>query len=55
MQAGADAVCDTVDQLVEALGCENWKKGMFLTFEGTDGCGKTTQMRNTIAFLRQRG
>lgn len=55
MQAGADAVCDTVDELAEALGCESWKKGMFLTFEGTDGCGKTTQMRNTIEFLRQRG
>ena len=31
------------------------KRGLFVTVEGTDGCGKTTQIRNIIDHLSSMG
>lgn len=31
------------------------KKGCFITFEGADGCGKTTQLELTAKYLKEKG
>ncbi len=31
------------------------QKGLFITFEGTDGCGKTTQLNKVKDFLQEQG
>lgn len=33
----------------------NMKKGLFISFEGADGSGKTTQLNNIKSFLEQKG
>ena len=54
--SGADIICDTVDELHELLlpGVEK-EKGLFITFEGADGCGKSTQLKLAEQYLSERG
>ena len=54
--AGATHVVDTVEELTELLLCDAPReKGVFITMEGMDGCGKTTQRKALIAHLQELG
>ena len=55
-QAGATYVVDTVEELADVLlGDAPRAKGVFITIEGVDGCGKTTQREALIVHLRELG
>ena len=54
--AGATVVVDTVDELTDVLlDGRPRAKGVFITIEGVDGCGKTTQREALLAHLRELG
>ena len=53
---GADIYVDTVDELTDALlGTAERAGGFFLTLEGSDGCGKTTQLNLLKDYLKSCG
>ena len=54
--AGARFIAASVNALRDILlDAGDAPGGLFVTFEGTDGCGKTTQMKRTADWLRGRG
>ena len=54
--AGATYVADTVDELADILlGDAPRAKGVFISIEGCDGCGKTTQREALVEHLAVRG
>ena len=52
--AGADAVFDSVSAMAAHLLGEA-PRGLFITLEGSDGCGKSTQIAKLKAYLEDRG
>ena len=55
-QAGATHIAKTVDELTDVLlGDAPRARGVFLSIEGVDGCGKTTQREALVAHLRRCG
>ena len=54
--AGARFIAESVDELRDILlDAGDALPGLFVSFEGTDGCGKTTQMKRAADWLRTRG
>ena len=53
--SGADAVFDSVAALTEWALDGAKPRGLFITLEGSDGCGKSTQIARLEALLRRQG
>lgn len=53
--AGATCIAESVAELSACLLGDASLPGLFITFEGTDGCGKTTQLKRAAAWLAERG
>jgi dTMP kinase len=53
--AGAAHVAGSVDELWEILTGEKKDRGFFVTFEGGDGCGKSTQFGMAAEYFARRG
>lgn len=56
-EAGATAIAETPDELAKLLLGDEIpaEKGLFLSFEGSDGCGKSTQMKILADWLKTCG
>ena len=55
-EAGATYIVHSVGEMADLLlGDEPREKGLFITMEGVDGCGKTTQREALIAHMAQLG
>lgn len=55
-QAGATHIARSVEELTALLlGDAPRAKGLFISMEGMDGCGKTTQRRALVEHLKKRG
>ena len=53
--AGADLVFDTVSEMTDWMLEGERPRGLFITMEGSDGCGKSTQIARLKDWLTRRG